>query len=130
MHTYSTSHNLGQAGEHSAQQWCSQHHLQVLETNYVAPQTRTEIDIIAQDTTTAEIVFLEVKTRSKSHHGWPEEAVHFRKQQKIRQAAIQWLADIRENDPQFGYPELRFDVLALIGSVQEGFVAKHYRGVF
>lgn len=48
-----------------------------------------EIDLVAEDA--HELVFIEVKTRRGNAYGLPEEAVTFRKQQKIMQVASYYL---------------------------------------
>ena len=68
-----------------------------------------EIDIIAKDTDT--IVFCEVKYRSNTRYGLPEEAVDYRKQDKIRKTAAYYL--YRNNFPV--ETRVRFDVIAVLG---------------
>ena len=65
-----------------------------------------EIDIIAQLDDV--IVFVEVKARSSIRHGLPVEAVNFRKQKKIIEAAAVFLQD--EN---FCDCACRFDVVEI-----------------
>ncbi|MDR3113821.1 MAG: YraN family protein [Endomicrobium sp.] len=75
----------------------------ILETNY-----RTsfgEIDIIAKNK--GDIVFIEVKYRKSSYSGTPQEAVNYRKQQKIIKSA---LAYIKQNSLK---NNIRFDVAAV-----------------
>lgn len=130
MHLETTARSLGQQGELTAQYWCGRHELDVLATNQRAKDSLEEIDIIARDLTTSEIVFIEVKARSHTSMGWPEEAVNTSKQEKIRRVALEWLERQRIEHPGFGYPDLRFDVIALVGQPATGFAIKHYRGVF
>mgnify|MGYP002518829727 CR=1 FL=1 len=68
-----------------------------------------EIDIIAKDTDT--LVFCEVKYRSNTRYGLPEEAVDYRKQDKIRKTAAYYL--YRNNFPV--ETRVRFDVIAVLG---------------
>ena len=68
-----------------------------------------EIDIIAKDTDT--LVFCEVKYRSNARYGLPEEAVDYRKQDKIRKTAAYYL--YRNNFPV--ETRVRFDVIAVLG---------------
>ena len=63
-----------------------------------------EIDIIAQIDDV--LVFVEVKARSNVHHGLPGEAVGFRKQKKIIEAAGVFL-----QDETFCECACRFDVV-------------------
>ena len=68
-----------------------------------------EIDIIAKDTDN--LVFCEVKYRSNTRYGLPEEAVDYRKQDKIRKTAAYYL--YRNNFPV--ETRVRFDVIAVLG---------------
>lgn len=69
-----------------------------------------EIDIIAMDNTT--LVFCEVKYRSSIKFGYPEEAVDYRKQDKIRKTAMYYMMSehYSENTP------VRFDVISILGT--------------
>lgn len=69
-----------------------------------------EIDIIAMDNTT--LVFCEVKYRSNTKFGYPEEAVDYRKQAKIRKTAMYYMMSehYSENMP------VRFDVISILGT--------------
>lgn len=80
---------------------------QILTLNF---RTRTgEIDIIAMDNNT--LVFIEVKYRSSTKYGYPEEAVDYRKQIKIRKTAMYFMSNKKYsiNTP------VRFDVIAILG---------------
>ena len=50
-----------------------------------------ELDIVAKEGDI--IVFVEVKTRSSRSFGLPQEAVNFKKQNKIMRMALQYLRD-------------------------------------
>lgn len=69
-----------------------------------------EIDLIALDRN--ELVFIEVKYRSKAEHGKPEEAVDQRKQQVICRVADDFLM----RHPEYGDYQIRFDVAAVLGT--------------
>ena len=62
-----------------------------------------ELDLVARDRE-GTVCFVEVKLRSGAMAGLPREAVGFRKQQRLRNAAALWLA---ERDPDL---PARFDV--------------------
>ena len=79
----------------------------ILERNFRSK--KGEIDIIAKDTDT--LVFCEVKYRSNTRYGLPEEAVDYRKQDKIRKTAAYYL--FRNNFPV--ETRVRFDVIAVLG---------------
>lgn len=78
---------------------------------YVNYRTRySEIDIIAQDS--KELVFIEVKYRKDVKAGNPLEAVDYRKQQRIKNAALYFL---REKDLDIEKTAIRFDVIGILG---------------
>lgn len=80
----------------------------IIELNY---RIKTgEIDIIASDINT--IVFCEVKYRRTNQYGYPEEAVNYIKQSKIRKTASYYLLTKKypENTP------VRFDVVSILGN--------------
>jgi len=67
---------------------------------------REEIDIIAFDG--KELVFVEVKTRSSFSLGFPEEAVHDRKQAAIKKTAAAYL-DLYNQELM-----IRFDIISVL----------------
>ncbi|MEK9151760.1 MAG: YraN family protein [Patescibacteria group bacterium] len=78
---------LGLLGERAAE-----HHLRKLGWRILGRRVRTrsgEIDLVAMDG--AEVVFVEVKSRRSDAFGSPEESVTFRKRQKMRRAAHEYL---------------------------------------
>lgn len=68
-----------------------------------------ELDIVAVSSNVT--VFCEVKTRSSNRFISPAETVGYRKQQRLRKAALRWLS---EQDSWL--PRMRFDVAAVVGS--------------
>ena len=81
--------NLGNAGENFAANYLENLGYKIIAKNFRVRSA--EIDIVAE--TDDVIVFVEVKTRSNTNHGLPVEAVNFRKQQKIIEAASVFLQD-------------------------------------
>lgn len=67
-----------------------------------------EIDIIAVKDDL--VVFVEVKYRSSTRHGHPEEFVDARKQAHLIQAATSWLTESGHEQ------EIRFDIIAIHGN--------------
>jgi putative endonuclease len=65
-----------------------------------------EIDIIARDGDTT--VFIEVKTRTNDSFGYPFEAVHRGKRQKLKNLALLYLKKQGKELP------VRFDVLSIL----------------
>lgn len=66
---------------------------------------KKEVDIIAIKGET--VIFVEVKTRSGTAFGYPEDAVNISKQAFLKQAA----ADFLEAHPQ--YIKIQFDIIAI-----------------
>ena len=115
-----TTKNLGNAGELFAARYLEQHGYKILEKNFRVRSA--EIDIIAQ--IDGVIVFVEVKTRSDTKHGLPAEAVNFRKQKKIIEAASVFLQD----EKYFDSP-CRFDVIEIYSDGVK-FSARHIENAF
>lgn len=113
-------HNeLGKRGEDAAARYLRQNGYDIVKRNWL--YEKYEIDIIAQNDEF--IVFAEVKTRSSSQWGNPEEAVSRGKIKRIVEAADFYL---RENDIDL---PARFDVLAAIWNGQS-FEIEHIDDAF
>lgn len=109
---------VGRAWEKKAQEYLRRKGYSVLMMNY---RTRySEIDIIAE--TRGFLVFIEVKYRRTAASGNPLEAVDFRKQQRIRNAALMYLQD---NGYDIDKTSIRFDVIGILGDNIE-----HIEGAF
>lgn len=94
---------LGKQGEDIAVSFLKKKGYAIVEKNF-----RTvfgEIDIIAKDNHT--IVFIEVKARSDIAFGYPFEAVHPKKREKIRKVALSFMKRFKRELPA------RFDVLSI-----------------
>lgn len=115
---------LGREGELAVKALLEQKGYGILETNF---RTRTgEIDIIALEGDI--LVFLEVKTRASTSCGFPEEAVTFRKQQRIRRLALEYLS---LGESRLRYRDVRFDVAAVsVGSCGEIATIRIIEGAF
>ncbi len=100
-----TSKALGSKGEDLAVQYLKKKGFKVIERNYHCPAG--EIDLIAREKNT--LVFVEIKARSSSDFGLPQEAVDRFKQRKMIEAARTYLAErhLTEDIPA------RFDVVAI-----------------
>lgn len=81
---------------------------EIITMNYLCKNG--EIDIIARDGNT--LVFCEVKYRSSSRYGLPEEAVDYRKQAKIRKSAAYYMYSNKYSDSIM----VRFDVIAFLNN--------------
>jgi putative endonuclease len=82
-----------------------------------------ELDIVAVDGDV--LVFVEVKTRSTLAFGDPAEAVDRAKSARLRRLAVRWLAA----HPEQWWPEVRFDVVAVVRLAPGGPSVRHLRGV-
>lgn len=98
---------LGAWGERQAARWYRDQGYSVLDQNWRTRQG--ELDLICQRGEL--LVFCEVKTRSSTAFGLPEEAVTYAKQRRIRSLAFEWLSQHQVYSPQ-----LRFDVAAVLGN--------------
>jgi len=98
----------GQVYEAMAEQFLLRHGLKSVCRNF---QCRSgEIDVIMRDRSCW--VFVEVKFRKNAHYGSAAEAVNWRKQQKLKRAALFWL---QKNGFSAEHTEFRFDVVAIQG---------------
>lgn len=96
--------HLGERGEALAWGYLKKQGYSILEKNY---RTRFgEIDVIASRH--GVIVFLEIKTRRNHHFGLPEEAVDWRKRQKMIRVAESYLQTKKIENR-----EARFDILSV-----------------
>jgi putative endonuclease len=95
---------LGQEGERVAERYLQRKGYKLVERNYRCPLG--ELDLIVLDRRV--IVFVEVKTRTGQGFGSPLEAVEFRKQRKMIQAAQFFLAEKRLQQR-----DARFDVVGV-----------------
>lgn len=94
---------LGGKGEELAARFLRKKGFKVLERNYRCPAG--EVDIIARDGGT--VVFVEVKTRAGGLFGHPLEAVHGRKRERLRKAALFYLSS------RGGEAPARFDIIGI-----------------
>ncbi len=103
-----SDHNrrLGSFGENAAADWYLNHGYDVCERNWRVREG--EIDLICELASPNHrvVIFVEVKTRSSARFGGGYVAVDQKKQRKLRQLAMIWLA----GNTRF-FDELRFDVV-------------------
>ena len=102
--------SLGERGEAAAARFLKKRGYHIVARSY-----RTalgELDLVAvdpHDDRGPALVFVEVKTRTGYHTGYPEEAVDRRKQHKLTQLALHY----RATNNVDRYPA-RFDVVAVV----------------
>jgi putative transposase len=102
--TTSDRQYLGAAGEDLAAATLKKQGYKILERNYTCPLG--EIDLVARQGKT--LVVIEVKTRSNTRFGQPQEAVHPGKQAKLRLLAEYYLKQKRLEGAS-----VRFDVVGI-----------------
>ena len=111
---------LGKEGERVAERYLQKKGYKLVERNYRC--TVGELDLIVLDRRV--LVFVEVKTRTGYAFGSPLEAVEFRKQRKMIQAAQFYLAEKRLQQR-----DARFDVVGVSWAGREPLV-EHIENAF
>jgi putative endonuclease len=96
---------LGSKGEDLAVKYLKKKGFKVIERNYHCPVG--ELDLIAREGNT--LVFVEIKARSSSDYGLPQEAVDRFKQKKMIDVARTYLAERHLTEDIAA----RFDVVAI-----------------
>ncbi|HQW01073.1 MAG TPA: YraN family protein [Saprospiraceae bacterium] len=110
----------GKWGEEKAEAFLRAEGFEILARNW--RYKRAEIDIVARES--GILVFVEVKTRIGTSFGRPEEMVDRRKRRLLIDAAMAYMRSI-------GYEwEIRFDIVAIIGSPGGACDIKLYRDAF
>lgn len=102
-----TKKDIGNIGEELAVRYLTNKNYLILNKNYYIKGG--EVDIVAWDKASQEVVFIEVKTRTSRQYGWPEEAVNPKKRHFLAKTANRYLA-------HHHYPfdqNYRFDSLAI-----------------
>lgn len=112
---------LGIEGEARAAEHLAARGYRILARN--ARAGRVEIDLVALRGRT--LVFVEVKTRRSRGAGLPEEAVDFRKRERLVQGAAAWLA---AHPRRAG--SVRFDVVACERDAAGRWSVRHLEGAF
>ena len=111
---------LGKEGERVAERYLQKKGYKLVERNYRC--AAGELDLIVLDRRV--VVFVEVKTRTGHGFGSPLEAVEFRKQRKMIQAAQFFLAEKRLEQR-----DARFDVVGVSWPGREP-VVEHVENAF
>jgi putative endonuclease len=97
--------SLGDRGETAACGFLKEKGYEIVEKNYKCKIG--EIDVIARRN--GRLAFIEVKTRTSSQRGVPQEAVDLKKQEKIFKLAAWYL-----KDKKLGEIPVAFDVVAVL----------------
>ena len=101
-----THNDLGKRGEEIAQGFLEAKGYNILDVNYRFK--RFEVDIVALQLEPAELVFIEVKTRSSQKHSYPEESVDQSKRKRMFRAADSYIYE-----KQMRTVPVRFDIVAI-----------------
>ena len=95
---------LGNKGEDIAARYLEEQGYKILKRNFRSRYG--EIDIICS--LAQSIIFVEVKTRTSTSFGFPEEAITKTKREHIRKVALEYLA--AQSQP---FNKIRFDVIGI-----------------
>lgn len=114
---------LGRRGEELAVRYLEEHDIRILERNYHFE--KSEVDIIAYNG--RQIIFAEVKTRSGTAYGQPEDAVDAEKKKSLYKVADAWLYERKME----GAP-VRFDIISVVIYPEdaENPHIEHFEGAF
>ena len=107
---------IGIKGEEIARSYFRSLGYKIIKTNYRCSQG--EIDIIAKDLVSKELIFTEVKTRTSFNYGMPAEAVNKNKQKHIV-SATKYYTYKNNLFNQF----IRFDVIEIL--IKDKIYLKH-----
>ena len=114
-------HNdLGRKGELMAKLYLEQQGYEIMDENWC--HGKAEIDLIAYKDKV--IIFTEVKTRSGSGFGEPEDFVDNRKQRLIADAADEYIYLMNHQG------EVRFDIIAILFKNEENYKLNHIEDAF
>ena len=111
---------LGRYGEEVAARYLRDHGLTILERNWRCDLG--ELDIVAREGDV--LVVCEVKTRTSSSFGTPQEAVTRRKLARLRRLAARWVAERGVR-----VPEVRLDLVGVRLDRSGDARFEHARGV-
>ena len=98
---------IGSKGENLACRYLINNKYKIVERNFRCRQG--EIDIIAYDYESLELVFFEVKTRTNFYYGFPSEAVNTQKQRHIMNSIKYYLYGNKIEDTY-----IRIDVIEIV----------------
>lgn len=115
---------LGKRGENIAASFLKKHGYTIITTRFL--KRVGEIDVIAHDPQTNEVVFVEVKTRRTTTFGWPEESITQQKLNKIVKTALWFLLEHQYNHQQ----TWRIDAIGILINTQTNQAhIKHFKRV-
>ena len=109
--------SAGKKGEDLACKYLKKDKYKILDKNYRTKQG--EIDIIAEDSGGV-LCFVEVKARSRTDYGNPEESVTYHKQKRLISAAFNYL-----ETKKIGSKDMRFDIVSVDLNSEESTILKN-----
>ena len=116
-----TTRDIGNNGEDIAAAYLESKDWIVLDRNYFFE--KAEVDIVATDRNY--IVFVEVKTRSGTYFGRPEEYVTPEKEKNIKKAAEAWIYERKMETAV-----VRFDIISIVQKGNEAPEITHFEDAF
>ncbi len=117
--------SFGKTGELIAEKFLIANNYKILQKNVYFREG--ELDIVAFEINSQEIVFVEVKTRSSNLFGEPQDSVTNEKKMKTLKAAIKFLNLARE----IRFKSWRIDVIAVKLTKEGKFLGiKHFKNIF
>ncbi len=116
-----SARDIGKEGEELAAAYLESKGWVILDRNYFFE--KAEVDIVAVDQNT--IVFVEVKKRSNTYFGHPEDYVTPAKEKNIHKAAEAWIYE-RKMDTAF----VRFDIISVVQKGNQAPEITHFEDAF
>ena len=115
------AHNdLGRLGESLAKAYLLNKGYRIMDQNW--KYGRAEMDLVAFYE--EKIIFVEVKTRSRTDHGEPEEFVDWKKERQMEFASAVYI----ERKKHEG--EIRFDIIAIVFENKDLYIINHIEDAF
>ncbi|TFF38256.1 YraN family protein [Mucilaginibacter psychrotolerans] len=115
-----THNDLGRKGEAIAKAHLEANGYEIMDENWV--HGKAEIDLIAYKDKT--IIFAEVKTRTGTGFGLPEDFVDARKQRLLADAADEYIYLMNHQG------EVRFDIISILFDRTNNYNLKHIEDAF
>jgi putative endonuclease len=115
-----THNDLGRRGESIAKAHLEAVGYEIMDENWTFG--KAEVDLIAYKDRT--IIFTEVKTRTGTGFGQPEDFVDNRKQKLLADAADEYIYLMNHQG------EVRFDIIAILFTPQNTYTLKHIEDAF
>lgn len=115
-----TNNDLGRQGEAIAKAHLEANGYEIMDENWVFG--KAEIDLIAYKDKT--IIFAEVKTRTGTGFGMPEDFVDARKQRLLADAADEYIYLMNHQG------EVRFDIISILFNRTNNYTLKHIEDAF